>query len=149
MPIPLQKPISGRAIMAPLQFIKTTHPPSERRSRQEVRCAVVLPLRLTTGSGEMIPAVVLNVSSSGLLVVVDERASLTLPPPRGSYVDGEFFFDEIEVPQLTLEIVRVDRRSNNQLALGCKFVSLSSQIVAAIRAKIRARLSKGNLHKSR
>jgi hypothetical protein len=97
----------------------------------------------------MIPAVVLNVSSSGLLVVVDERASLTLPLPRGSSVDGEFFFDELEVPQLTLEIVRVNRRNHNQLALGCKFVNLSPQVAADIRAKINARLSKGNLHKSR
>jgi hypothetical protein len=97
----------------------------------------------------MIPAVVLNVSSSGLLAVVDERASLILPLPRGSYVDGEFFFDELAVPQLTLEIVRIERRSNNQLALGCKFVNLPSQVTADIRAKISARLSKDNLHKSR
>jgi hypothetical protein len=137
------------AIMTPLRVIRIPLPHSERHTRHDARCSVILPLRLTTGSGEMIPAVVLNVSSSGLLAVVDERASLILPLPRGSRVDGEFFFDELAVPQLTLEIVRVDRRSNNQLVLGCKFVNLPSQVAADIHAKISARASKGNRHKSR
>jgi len=97
----------------------------------------------------MIPAVVLNVSPSGLLIIVDERASLTLPPPRGAYVDGEFFFDELEIPNLTLEIVRIERRNKNQLALGCKFVNLTAHTAAAIRAKVNARLNGDSPHKSR
>lgn len=135
--------------MTPLQLVKTNLPHSERHTRRDARCSVVLPLRLTTGSGEMIPAVVLNVSPSGLLAVVDERASLTLPLPRGAQVDGEFFFDELEVSQLTLEIVRIERRRNHQLVLGCKFVNLTPQIAVDIRAKVSARLSEGNPHKSR
>ncbi|MGE0684717.1 MAG: PilZ domain-containing protein [Candidatus Binatia bacterium] len=134
--------------MTPLRLVRTTLSHSERHTRHDARCSVILPLRLTTGSGEMIPAVVLNVSSSGLLAVVDERASLILPLPRGSHVDGEFFFDDLAVPQLTLEIVRSERRSNNQFALGCKFVNLSPQVAADIRVKISARLRKGDLHKS-
>lgn len=134
--------------MVSLQFAKTIHSPSEQRIRQDVRCSVILPLRLTTGSGEMIPAVVLNVSASGLLAIVDERASLTLPLPRGSQVEGEFFFDDLAIPQVTLEIMRIERRSNNQLAFGCKFVDLPSQIAADLRAKISAHVSKDNLHKS-
>lgn len=135
--------------MAPLQIVKTTLPFSERRIRQDPRCSVILPLRLTTGSGEMIPAVVLNVSSSGLLAMVDERASLILPLPRGAQVDGEFFFDEIAISRLTLEIVRIERRSHKQLALGCKFVNLPAQTATDIRAKINACLRKGDGHKSR
>lgn len=136
--------------MIPLRVMSTSLSVAERHTRRDTRCSVVLPLRLTTGSGEMIPAVVLNVSSSGLLAIVDERASLTLPPPRGAQVDGEFFFDELEISQLTLEIVRIERRRNHQLVLGCKFVNLSPQIAVDIRAKVSAYLSvNNNPHKSR
>lgn len=135
--------------MTSLKLLKPALPQAERQTRREARCSVTLPLRLITGSGEMIPAVILNVSASGLLVLVDERASLVLPPPRGSFLDGEFFFEEIEVPQITLEIVRVEQRSYHQLALGCKFVDSSSDVMAAIRAKVTARLSGPAPHKSR
>jgi len=133
--------------MSAIQFLKTSLPQTERQIRRNARCSVILPLRLTTGSGEMIPAVILNVSSSGLLLVVDERSSLTLPLPRGAYVDGEFFFDELEVPDITLEIVRIERRNKHQLALGCKFVDLAAHVAAEIHAKINARLS-SSPHKS-
>lgn len=89
----------------------------------------------------MIPTVILNVSVSGLLVLVDDRTSLLLPPPRGARFDGEFFFDEIEVPQVTLEITRAKRRGETQFVLGCKFIGLPPTIGAALRAKMTARLN--------
>ena len=38
--------------------------------RKEVRCTTDLPLRLTSGSGEIIPAVIRNLSAGGLLCLV-------------------------------------------------------------------------------
>ncbi len=112
---------------------------AERQRRHEVRRRVILPLRLTTGSGEMIPAVVLNLSASGLLLLVDERSSLTLPPPRGSHLDGAFFFEDIELPQCTLEVVRIVRQGNTQFVLGCRFVDVPSTILREIRSKMTTR----------
>ena len=109
---------------------------AERQKRHETRRRVILPLRLTTGSGEMIPAVVLNMSASGLLLLVDERFSLTLPPPRGSYLDGALFFEDIELPQFTLEIIRTVRQGEKQFVLGCRFVDVPSSVLAEIRLKM-------------
>lgn len=122
---------------------------AERQKRREVRRRVILPLRLTTGSGEMIPAVVLNLSASGLLLLVDERSSLTLPPPRGSYLDGAFFFEDLELPQFTLEVMRIVRRGEKQFVLGCRFVDVPSSILAEIRSKMTTRLNSESSHKSR
>ena len=127
--------------MEPLRILRSSSPQAERQTRRDARLSVTLPLRLTTGSGDMIPAVILNVSVSGLLVLVDERMSLLLPPPRGAQFDGEFFFDEIEVPQITLEITRIERRGKAQFVLGCKFIELPLAIGAALRAKVTARLN--------
>lgn len=135
--------------MDSLKTVKTGLSFSEQHTRRNARCSVILPLRLTTGSGEMIPAVILDVGFSGLSAIVDERASLTLPLPRGSYVDGEFFFDELEIPQLTLEVVRIKRQGNSQWILGCKFANLPAQLAAELRAKVRARLNENGSHKSR
>ena len=134
--------------MPPLRFIQTPRPTAERLTRHDSRCEVVLPLRLTMGSGEMIPAVVLNLSPSGLLVLVDERASLTLPPPRGAHINGELFFEELEIPIFTLEIIRVERQDGHQLFLGCKFVNLPPETIKAIRAKAGTLPRQSRAHKS-
>ncbi len=126
--------------MESLKILKSAPPQAERQTRRDARLSVTLPLRLTTGSGDMIPAVVLNVSVSGLSILVDERTSLLLPPPRGTQFDSEFFFEEIEIPQITLEITRAERRGKTQFILGCKFIELSPAIGAALRAKVTARL---------
>lgn len=100
-----------------------------------------LPLRFTSGSGETIPAVILNISASGLLALVDVRFSPLLPPPRGSRFEGEFFLDELEVRQAVLEVVRIEERGKHLIALGCEFIHPPSPIPANIRAKVAARLS--------
>ena len=148
-PILIQNPSSTTIIMSLLQSLKAPRPTTERLTRHDNRRAVVLPLRLTMGSGEMIPAVVLNISPSGLLVLVDERASLTLPPPRCAHINGELFFEELEIPIFTLEVTRIERRKNHQLILGCKFVNLPPYTIRAIRAKMSALSSKAAAHKSR
>lgn len=122
---------------------------AEQKRRREVRCSVVLPIRLTTGSGEIIPAVVLNISASGMLALVDERSSPFLPPPPGASFFGEFFFDDIELPQFTLEVTRSTRRGKNQFVLGCRFVDVPAAAVADIRAKVLAFLSIEAAHNAR
>ena len=135
--------------MSSLEVTRASLSQADREKRREARFSTVLPLRLTTGSGEMIPAVILNVSASGLLLLVDERASLVLPPPRGAHLDGEFFFEDIEVQQMTLEVTRVELRRHKQFLLGCKFVNLPPDIIAGIRTKIIELLAKSTSYKLR
>lgn len=111
--------------------------------RREARCAADLPLRLTSGTGETIPAVIRNLSASGLLAAADVRFSLLLPPPDGARFDGEFFLDDVEVGQLLLEIVRVERHNPFLIGLGCQFVQPSPTVTAGIRAKVASLLAAG------
>jgi len=69
--------------MAPLKVLPDNPPEALRRTRREPRSAMLLPMLLTSGSGEKVPAVLLNLSASGLLVLVDVRFSPVLPPPPG------------------------------------------------------------------
>jgi hypothetical protein len=107
--------------------------------RREVRCQTDLPLRLTSGSGEIIPAVIRNLSATGLFAMADERFSLLLPPPDGARFEGEFFFGDIEARNLLLEIVRVDRDDSHQVGLGCQFVLPPSGLTMHLRATVLSR----------
>jgi hypothetical protein len=69
--------------------------------------------------------------------------------PRGPYLDGAFFFEDIELPQFTSEVIRIIRQGEKQFVLGCRFVNVSSPILAEIRSKMTTRLSRELSHKSR
>lgn len=125
--------------MASVKILPADLPEALRQRRHEARRSLALPLRLTSGSGETIPAVILNLSAAGLLALVDVRSSPLLPPPRGSRFEGEFFLDEIEVRHAVLEVVRVDKQSKHLLALGCEFVHPPAPIPTNIRAKLATR----------
>jgi PilZ domain-containing protein len=112
-----------------------------QQRRKEARWTTVLPLRLVSGHGEIIPAVILNVSASGLLALVDTRSSPLLPPPQGSRFIGEFFLDDVEIRQAVLEIVRIEDRGAPLMALGCCFVHPPSTISATLRTRIAAHLA--------
>lgn len=127
--------------MASEKTLTADLPETIRERRAEVRCAVALPLRLTSKSGATIPAVILNLSATGLLALIDVRSSPLLPPSRGSRFEGEFFFDEIEVRGVLLEVMRVDKRSTHLIALGCRFAAVPLHISAALRTKVAARLT--------
>src|SRR5262249_13557132 len=114
-----------------------------QQHRKESRWTTALPLRLISGHGEMIPAVILNVSASGLLALVDIRSSPLLPPPQGSRFVGEFFLDDVEVRHAVLEIVRIEARGAPLIALGCCFVHAPPSISATLRARIATRLASG------
>jgi hypothetical protein len=111
--------------------------------RREVRCQTDIPLRLTSGSGETIPAVIHNLSASGLFAAADRRFSLLLPPPNGAQFNGEFFFDDVEARDLLLEIVRVEKQDHYLIGLGCQFVSPPAAFTSSIRAKVASCLASG------
>jgi hypothetical protein len=96
----------------------------------------------------MIPAVILNLSASGLLALVDIRSSPLMPPPQGSRFLGEFFLEDIELRHAVLEIVRIEDRGGFLIALGCRFVYPPPLISTTLRAKVVARLASAG-HKSR
>ena len=127
--------------MASIKILPDDLPEAARWTLREARLPTLLPLRLTTGSGEIVPAVILNLSTSGLLALVDERFSPLLPPPPGTRFEGEFFFDELEIYRVELEVVRVEKRDHSQFTLGCSFIHLPPEVTAAIRTKIIARLA--------
>ncbi len=109
--------------------------------RREARCGTSLPLRLTSGSGEVIPAVVQNVSASGLFAMADIRSSPLLPPPNGARFEGEFFLDNVEVRQLLLEIVRVKKQDLHLIGLGCRFVEPPPTLSTNLRAVVASHLA--------
>jgi hypothetical protein len=127
--------------MAPLKVLPDNPPEALRRTRREPRSAVLLPMLLTSGSGEKVPAVLLNLSASGLLVLVDVRFSPVLPPPPGARLEGEFFLDDIEVRRALLEVVRVESRDAHLVALSCTFVETSAEVPTRIRAKVASSLA--------
>lgn len=107
--------------------------------RKEARCAINLPLRLTSGSGETIPAVICNLSAGGLLATADVRFSLLLPPPNGARFDGEFFLDDVEVRNVLLEIVRINKQNQHLIDIGCQFVQPPPALTANIRVRVGSR----------
>jgi len=127
--------------MSSIKILPDDLPEAIRWTLREARLPTLLPLRLTTGSGEIVPAVILDLSSSGLLALVDERFSPLLPPPPGTRFEGEFFLDELEICRTELEVVRVEKRDHSQFALGCRFVYLPPETTAALRTKVTARLT--------
>lgn len=127
--------------MASLKVLPDNPPEAIRRTRREARCTVLLPMRLTSGSGEMIPAVLINLSASGLLALVDVRFSPVLPLPPGARIESEFFLDDIEIHRTLLEVVRVEKRDEHMVGLSCTFVQSPSEVSARIRAKVASYLA--------
>ena len=109
--------------------------------RKETRCVTNLPLRLTSGSGETIPAVICNLSAGGLLARADVRFSLLLPPPNGAQFDGEFFLDDVEGRNVLLEIVRVKRHNRHLIDIGCQFIQSPPDLATNLRGLVSARLA--------
>jgi len=108
--------------------------------RREMRGATDLPLRLTSGSGEVIPAVIHNLSAGGLLATADVRFSLLLPPPNGARFDGEFFLDDVEVRDVLLEVVWVERHDRYLINIGCQFIQPPPDLATNLRTLISVRL---------
>ena len=115
---------------------------SETLTRKEERIETALPVRLTVRltaqSGDIIPATLINLSASGLLVSADVRFSAGLPPQLGAVFKIAFFFEEIVIRDADIQVERIEERSRYTVALGCSFCALPDEIRTMLRHKISA-----------
>ena len=115
---------------------------ARREERAEVTLPVQLTLRLTAESGENIPAMLVNVSASGILALVDVRFSLFLPPHLDTIFKIAFFLEEIEVREVKVRVERIAQRGPHTVELGCSFYDLPDETRTMLRHKIAAQLVK-------
>ena len=134
------KPADGRDFDDSLTLLPSLPLGVDSERRKEARCMTDLPLRLTSGSGEIIPAVVHNLSASGLLATADVRFSLLLPPPNGAHFDGEFFLDDVEVPDVLLEVMWVEKHDRHLIDIGCQFTQPPPDLATNLRTLVSVRL---------
>lgn len=121
-----------------VEIIPVELPDALRHIRSEARMATALPARLTTLSGEMIPALLADLSPSGVMLLVDRRFSALLPLPDGMKLWMEFYLDEIAVVDVVIQVRGVRERGRFQLEVGCSFIDLSDAARTAIRSKVAA-----------
>ena len=119
--------------------------PSHREERVEVAVPVQLTLQLTAECGESIPAMLVNVSASGIQVLTDVRFSPLLPPHLETIFKIAFFFEEIEVREAKIRVERITRRGPYTVELGCSFCDLPDETRTMLRHKISAQLAKSKM----
>jgi hypothetical protein len=122
--------------------------PTRVEERSDTNIPLRLIMRLRAHSGEVIPAILTNLSASGLLGVVDTRFSSLLPPPLGTRFSAEFFLDEVEIRNIEVKVARIEKHSQYEIALGCTFVNLPTDERLALRAKVAASLATPRRRKS-
>lgn len=121
-----------------VEVVPVELPDALRYQRSEARMATSLPTRLTALSGDVIPALLADLSPTGVMLVVDRRFSPLLPMPLGTSVWIEFYLDEVEVAGATIRVRSVKDRGRFQLELGCSFVDLTDRARTTIRSKVAA-----------
>ena len=119
--------------------------PGRREERAEVTLPVQLTLRLTAESGENIPAMLVNVSASGILALADVRFSLFLPPHLDTIFKIAFFLEEIEVREVKVRVERIAQHGPYTVELGCSFCDLPDETRTMLRHKIAAQSVKPNM----
>jgi hypothetical protein len=115
---------------------------NERRRRP--RWSPMIPLCLTTSGGEIIPGLIVNLSTSGLLALVDPRFSTALLFPCGLRLTARFFVEQSEIHCVKLDVVRVENHGPYLIGLGCRFVRTPQQIHDATSARVAALLPRRN-----
>lgn len=121
-----------------VEVVAVELPDALRYQRSEARMETSLPARLTALSGETIPALLADLSPTGVMVLVDRRFSPLLPVPLGTSLWIEFYLDEIEVAGAVIRVRGSKERGRFQLELGCSFVDLSDRARTTIRSKVAA-----------
>jgi PilZ domain len=132
--------------VTPSAPISVNTPPSYLSSlRREERLETALPARLifprVNTADETIPSILLDLSASGCQLLTDQRFSLLLPPTSATRLVIEFFFDELEIHQVPIQVAWSRKVGNYQLFLGCKFVDLPTAARLALRSEIAKRNS--------
>lgn len=118
---------------------------SHREERVEVALPVRLTLQLTAECGESIPAMLVNVSASGIRVLTDVRFSPLLSLHLGTIFKIAFFFEEIEVREVKIRAERITRSGPYAVELGCSFCDLPDETRTMLRHKISAQLAKSKM----
>jgi hypothetical protein len=119
-----------------------TDTPARREERAEVTLPVQLTLQLTAESEESIPAMLVNVSASGILALADVRFSPLLPPHLDMIFKIAFFLEEIEVREVKVRVERIAQRGPYTVELGCAFCDLPDATRIMLRHKIAAQSAK-------
>jgi hypothetical protein len=104
--------------------------------------AWLIPTLLTTQAGETLPATILNLSTTGLLALVDVRFAPALLTGEGMRIQSRFFLDDLEIRDLELEIVRVEDRSSQLTNIGCQFVGTEAKARRTASSKVDVLLTK-------
>jgi len=120
-----------------VEIVHAELPEALRYQQSEARMATTLPARLTTADGEIVPALLADLSPSGVLLVTDRRFGAALPLAVGATAWLEFFLDEVEVAA-AIRVRGCKPRGRFQLEIGCSFVDLSDGARTAIRSKVAA-----------
>ena len=118
---------------------------SHREERADVALPVRLTLQLTAESGQSIPAMLVNVSASGIRVLTDVRFSPLLPLHLETIFKIAFFFEEIEVREAKIRVEQITRRGPYTVELGCSFCDLPDETRTMLRHKIAAQLAKSKM----
>jgi hypothetical protein len=121
-----------------VQIVHAELPDAFRYQQSEARMSTLLPGRLTTDDGEIVPVLLADLSPTGVLLVTDRRFGHTLPPAVGATAWLEFFLDEVEVAGSTIRVRGSKPRGRFQIELGCSFLDLSDAARTAIRSKVAA-----------
>ncbi len=80
-----------------------------------------------TAAETWLPALLLNFSASGLLVLVETRVLTAHAVDVGMRLHGLLFLDVLEGEEVELEVTRVEQRGVAAIGLGCQFVSRGSK----------------------
>jgi len=124
-----------------IEFLPAELTEAEQRARHEARVGLALPALIKGGHGHIAPAVVLDISATGMRVLVDERSSPGLPVPPGARLRCEFYFGPVEIRDVEVLVTRVDEIGAGQLELGCAFERLPATMRAELRREVARRAS--------
>ena len=131
------------SLSSPSAFPRSSPLQDSPEARREERLEIALPVKLIYplrhAPDEMIPAVLIDLSASGVKMLTDQRFSLRLPPTPATRFEVEFFLDEIEICQVPIQVLRVERRQDYQLVLSCKFLDLPAPARLSLRAEVAKR----------
>lgn len=125
--------------MAPrAEILRPELPDALRHVRTEARMATTIAARLGGPSGEVIPALITDLSPSGVLLVIDRRFSSLPRPLPGTGLVIEFHVDEISVVGVSLVVRSIKPRDRHLLEVGCSFIDLGDEARTGIRGKVAA-----------
>jgi len=124
-----------------IAFIAAEPQDADGSARHEARAAVQVPVLLRDESGEPVPGIGIDLSASGLRILLDARFAPAHGLLPGCHLACELYLGEVEVRRVELVVRRVDDVGHHQLELGCAFVELAPGARVGLRREIARRLA--------